>query len=301
MQLELAHGVQIKLTEPPYETEGLRMAIIGNPGMGKSNIMAVLAEEAYSQGIPFLFFDPNGDACSLRELGPDVVVVGHPGHDEPLRRAHYPLSEVGKDGPKLVRMLLEDDYSLVVDLSDQDDPDLAQFAFARLVNEHFRLAGKMRTPALVLVDEAHIFAPEGRADEAETASRKALFKVAHDGRKRGMMLVVASQRSTFLSKRVIFGSNVRIFGKTTYRPDYDQVVRKYLSVVSFQQLLHLRTGEVFLVGENIMGESNLGKVQVKRRKTTDLGRTPVIRARKKAALGQLALFEALPAMEKEKI
>lgn len=290
MQIELAAGVQIKLTEPPYETEGLRIAIIGNPGMGKSNIMAVLAEEAYGQGIPFLFFDPNGDACSLRELGPDVVVIGHTGHDEALRRAHYPLNEVGKDAPELIRMLLADGYSLVVDLSDQDDPDVAQFAFARLVNEHFKQASKLRAPALILVDEAHIFAPEGRADEAETASRKALFKVAHDGRKRGIMLAVASQRSTFLSKRVIFGSNVRIFGKTTYRPDYDQVVRKYLSIISFSQLLHLRTGEVFMVGQNILPEGNLGKVQIKRRQTTDLGRTPVIRPRKKVAPQQLVLF-----------
>lgn len=290
MLLEFGDGAQIRLTESPYLTEGLRISIIGNPGMGKSNLMAVLAEEAYGQGIPFVFFDPNGDACSLRELGPDVVVVGRPDNEERLRQAHYPLADIRTDAAELVRMVLADGYSLVVDLSDQDDPDLSQIAFAQLVNEHFKQAGKARTPALVLVDEAHLFAPEGKADEFETVSRKALFRVAHDGRKRGMMLAVASQRSTFLSKRVIFGSNVRIFGKTTYRPDYDQVVRKYLSVVSFQQLLRLRAGEVFVVGEGIMSEGNLGRVQVKRRKTTDLGRTPVIKAKKKVALEQLVLF-----------
>lgn len=290
MFLEFGDGAQIKLTEPPYLTEGLRISIIGNPGMGKSNLMAVLAEEAYGQGIPFVFFDPNGDACSLRELGPDVVVVGRADHEDRLRQAHYPLGDIRTDAAELMRMVLVDGYSVVVDLSDQDDPDLSQIAFAQLVNEHFKQAGKVRTPVLVLVDEAHLFAPEGKADEFETASRKALFRVAHDGRKRGMMLAVSSQRSTFLSKRVIFGSNVRIFGKTTYRSDYDQVVRKYLSVVSFQQLLRLRAGEVFVVGEGIMSEGNLGRVQVNRRKTTDLGRTPVIRARKKVALEQLTLF-----------
>lgn len=294
MQLELAPGVVIRLTEPPFVTEGLRVSIIGNPGMGKSNLMAVLAEEAHEQGIPFLFFDPNGDACSLRELGPDVVVIGRADHHEPLRRGHYSLSDF-KAG-ELITMLLVEGYSLVVDLSDQDDPDLAQMAFTRLVNEHFKQAGAHRYPVLVLVDEAHRFAPEGSADDFEKESRKALFKLVHDGRKRGIMVVAASQRSTFLSKRVIFGSNVRIFGKTTYRPDYDQVVRKYIPVVSFSQLLKLRSGEVYIVGEGIMNQGNLGRARVRRRNTTDLGRTPLIKPRPKPAL-QMALFEPVKSVE----
>lgn len=275
MIIELSEQAQIDLTRPPYETEGLGVAILGNKGSGKSNLMRLMAEEAHRNGIPFIYFDPNGDAASLRALGNDVVVIGDPAHDEAIRRARYPLAVAVRDPGSFVEMMLKEGYSLVVDLTEGDEPELSQLTFQALINEHFRRAGKLRTPAFIFVDEAHNYAPQSNASKLEKESLRALGKVASDGRKRGMLLVVATQRPTYLSKRIIFGVNVRIFGKITYWPDYNDVVRHYIPV-SFQQMKGLKSGEVFIFGDGIFREINLGKTRVRRGMTKDLGATPVI-------------------------
>lgn len=283
MIINLSDDANLNLTSAPYDTEGLTVAILGNKGMGKSNILAVFAEESHANQIPFIIFDPNGDAASLRELGPDVVLVGNPAHDEPLRRAHYPLSVVRRDAGSFVDMALKDGYSLVLDLSDQDGADPLA-TFTTLINQHYKRAGKLRTPCFILVDEAHLFAPQTGADESERESRRALGKVSTDGRKRGMMLVAATQRSTYLDKRIIFSANVRIFGKVTYFPDY-KAYAEYIPA-SFQQMRGLRSGEVYIVSEKAWGLT-----RVKRRKTTDLGATPAIQVRPRTTRPSLAQLQ----------
>lgn len=283
MIINLSDDAALNLTSAPYDTEGLTVAILGNKGMGKSNILAVFAEESHANQIPFIIFDPNGDAASLRELGPDVVIIGNPAHDEIIRRAHYPLSVVQRDPGSFVDMALKDGYSLVVDLSDQDEAE-PLMTFTTLVNQHYKRAGKLRTPCFVLVDEAHLFAPQTGADEVERLSRRALGKVSTDGRKRGMMLVTATQRSTYLDKRIIFSANVRIFGKVTYFPDY-KAFAEY-TPATFQQMRGLRSGEVYIVSEKAWGLT-----RVKRRQTTDLGATPAIRVRPRVARPSLAQLQ----------
>lgn len=83
---------------------------------------------------------------------------------------------------------------------------------------------------------------------------------------------------------------MRLFGKVTYEKDYKQVIAQYLPV-SFGQVRALRSGEMFIVAENIFPERNLGKIRFRLRKTTDLGGTPLVnfRKRERPSLGQLKL------------
>jgi DNA helicase HerA-like ATPase len=291
--LELSDLAQIDLTRPPYLTEGLSVVVLGNKGAGKSNIMAVLAEEAHRAQIPFIYYDPNGDACSLRELGPDIAVIGDPGHNDQIRRADYSLSVALRDPGAFIEMVLKDGFSLIVDLSEGEEDEseeLRHLTFQALLKKHYQKAGKLRVPCMIFVDEAHVFAPQSNANKMERCSLAELGKVASDGRKRGMMLVVASQRATYLNKKVIYGANVRIFGKVTWWPDYDGVVRHYLPV-SFQQVRGLHSGQVFIVGEHIVNDYPLSKIQIRRRSTTDLGSTPIIAPKRLArpSLHQLQL------------
>lgn len=275
MKIQLSPDATLNLAAPPYDTEGLTCCILGNKGSGKSNLMAVLAEEAHRNQIPFIYYDPNGDAISLRELGDDVLTIGSPGHPEKIRRADYSLAVASREIGDFVRIVLRDGYSLVLDLVEQDNAPDPLSLFTALVNEHYRQAGKVRVPVFVLVDEAQCFAPQSGADEAEQASRRALGKVAADGRKRGMLLTVATQRPTYLDKRLVYGANVRIFGKCTYYPDYEAI--KNYTPATFSQMQQLRSGEVFIVSEKAFG-----KTQIKLRHTTDLGKTPAFKNVKRA-------------------
>lgn len=275
MIINLSDRVHLNLMQPPYDTEGLTGILLGNKGSGKSNTLAVLSEEAHANQVPFIYFDPNGDAASLRELGEDVIILGNTNHDEKIRRADYDLDLALRDPGQFIELALRDGYSMVVDLTDSGVGDYNPLeVFTALVNKHFTLAGRRREPCFILVDEAHVFAPQSRASKEETDSRRALGRVANDGRKRGMMLIAATQRATYLDKRIIFGANLRLFGKITYHPDYE-VVKHYVPA-SFTQLRTLKSGEVYLVTGGLMG-----KTRIKLRRTTDLGKTPAFTRRQR--------------------
>lgn len=268
MIITLSPQVQLDLTRSPYDTEGLTAILLGNKGAGKSNTLAVIAEEGHAQQVPVIYFDPNGDAASLRELGDDVVILGSTGHPEPIRRADYDLDLALRDPGQFIELVLQEGYSLVVDMTDTGHGSYNPLdTFTALINKHYQMAGRLREPCFVIVDEAHVFAPQSRATKEEAASRRALGRVANDGRKRGMMLVAATQRATYLDKRIIFGANLRLFGKITYHPDYE-VIKHYVPA-TFHQLRNLESGEVYVATAGI-----LGKTRVKLRRTTDLGKTP---------------------------
>lgn len=284
MIIELGPTASINLTTPPYDTEGLTCVILGNKGSGKSNIMAVMAEESHRNGIPFIYYDPNGDAVALRELGDDVLIIGDPGDPEAIRRAHYPLAVAMREPNDFIRMVLQDGYSLVLDMREQDGVHPLQ-VFSALVEEHFRQAVRLREPAFMFVDEAQAVAPQTGLSDVEKVSRRALGKVISDGRKRGIILAAASQHAAYLDKRVIRGANLRIFGKCTYLPDY-KVIKEY-TPATFHQMLKLRSGQVYIVSEKAHGLT-----EIKKRNTSDLGQTPAFRPRaprERPSLGQLQL------------
>lgn len=268
MIINLSPEARLNLTKPPYDTEGLTMVLLGNKGAGKSNTLAVIAEEGHANQVPFFYYDPNGDAASLRELGDDVIILGNTQHPEPIRRGDHDLDIALRDPGRFVELALNDGYSVVVDLTDTGSQDIDPLeTFTALVDKHYQIAARNRQPCLIVVDEAHEFAPQSRATKEQSAARRALGRVANDGRKRGMMLVAATQRVTYLDKRIVFGANVRLFGKLTYFPDFELV--KHYVPASFPQMRALKSGEVFIVSDNAWG-----KTRIRLRTTTDLGKTP---------------------------
>lgn len=284
--------VGIDLSKPPYADEGLTLAILGNKGSGKSNLLGLLAEQADSHGLPFIFFDVNGDAASLRELGAHVRIVGDPDNPlHPTRRAHFSLAQAISNPNLFVDMVLREERSLVVDLSYSDQVEEPLWAFERLAAAHFKMAGRLRKPVMVVVDEAQRLAPQMGADDVQKACKKTLTAITADGRKRGIALVVATQRATYLDKSVVYGANVRMFGKTTWEPDFKSI-RYYLppgfshQIHGFNKLQNFRSGEFIIVSPKTWGV-----VRVNRKKTSDLGTTPVFESKKSSTpIKQLSFF-----------
>lgn len=282
IKLELTtEGVGLRLDTPPFSEEGLTLSITGNKGSGKSNTLAVLAEESHRIGVPFIYYDPNGDCASLRELGEDVIVIGNlKNRAHPLRQAHYDLETAARSAVDFIRMVIEDGYSLCVDISRSASPESVE-AFTRLMRAHFYLADIHRLPVLVIVDEAWRVAPQMGADEFQKDSLKVMQDVSADGRKRGMLFVTATQRATYLHKSIIFGANVRLFGKITWLDDYKKI-KEYLPPGynhpkhGFGKMKGLHGGEFVVISDQ-----KFGVIQVKRRETTDLGRTPAFKQRVK--------------------
>ncbi|GIK42469.1 MAG: hypothetical protein BroJett011_63020 [Chloroflexota bacterium] len=270
MYLNLSETYRINLAGPPYAQDGFRLAALGNPGAGKSTLLAVLAEEAHAAGLPFLVVDVKGELSSLGELGDDVLRLGLPNHPLPARRAHLDRSEVLNHPRRFAVHLLRDHYALILDLSGQKR-GLAVETFTALITAVYELAQLDPRPVLLLVDEAHNFAPQGRATRDQVESLAILDLVMSEGRSLGLLAALATQRPQEISKAVISPCNIRLFGKLSLESDY-LAIQKYLPP-GYRSFSRLRR---FLPGEFVVWAGDYWEqVRIRSRRTPDWGATPI--------------------------
>lgn len=171
------------------ETRGL---VVGGSRSGKTHMLYWLLQMTYGQ-VQHIVIDREADFVPLR--GPyEYMVVGAEG-DIPIN-----LRSSGAAG-KLIREILRLRMNTIFDLSDIDEEERHEYV-RRLFTEMANIPRQsgLWTPALVLVDEAHTFAPEAGQDQA--VSTRAMASLASRGAKRGYNLVVATQRLASLSNKV---------------------------------------------------------------------------------------------------
>jgi hypothetical protein len=272
---------RIDLLKEPWLTEGISAFMLGNKGCGKSHALAVFAEEAHKNQLPFIFYDKNGDACSLKELGDDVVVIGDVRHFDPDRRAHYSIESIMNNMNEYIKMAVNDGFSFVVDLSAMKEIDMRPILLAQMIRSHHEIAGLIRLPTMVIVDEAHEFAPQSRATNAQKESLRAMKLMASDGRKRAIHYIAATQRITEINKTFIALMNLKLFGKISHHPDF-KYIESYLPLTHdggrVRKMLPRdmeRLDKQFVICESDGGIGDYARVRFKNRRTKDLGKTPI--------------------------
>lgn len=133
--------------------------------------------------------------------------------------------------------------------------------FARLLYEvQFWLNPSKRTPINILCDEAHLYLPT--RDDANSTQRQALMsfeRIAKEGRKYGVSLLVVSQRPSDVSKTIL--SQCNNFLSLRLTNDADQSVIKRLMPESLAGLTDilplLDTGEAILLGDAVLLPSRI--------------------------------------------
>lgn len=168
-----------------------RLLIQGASGAGKSWTLRRLLEQSAGR-IQQIVIDPEGEFRTLAEELGHLYVEGHklkgPALAEMARRAR------------------SNRVSVVVDLSDARREE-QMMAVAAIFHALVECPQEMWHPALVAVDEAHLFAPWGTQGQESSAVRKASIAAVVDmmsrGRKRGLAGVLATQRLARLSKSVV--------------------------------------------------------------------------------------------------
>ncbi len=202
--------------------DGLRVWIGGEPGSGKSNACMLIVAQYIEQGGQALILDVHGEYSALWSLRPGgkrrIVTYGY-GDGHP----------VGEESVELVMNHLRDGHSVVLDLSHWAlKPRVCAAFVGDLIHELY--VYRQQNPkgnTLVLVEEAHIFAPQnqsvGDADNIRT------FVLAlTGGRKFGLHVVMASQRQSLVDINVVSQCNVRLFLRVSEQKDWRNVVRNYL-------------------------------------------------------------------------
>lgn len=178
-----------------------RLLVQGNSGSGKSHLLRRILEE--SAGIvQQVVVDPEGDFVTLAEVFGHIVVDG----------AAYSAAEL----TRLAARIREHRASVVLAL-DGLEIEAQMRCAALFLNALFDAPREQWFPALVVVDEAQMFAPAAAgevSDEARRLSLAAMTNLMCRGRKRGLAGIVATQRLAKLAKNVAAEASNFLMGRT---------------------------------------------------------------------------------------
>ncbi len=193
------HGQAISLDIE--ELLATRLLVQGNSGSGKSHLLRRLLEESVGI-VQQIVIDPEGDFVSLANLFPHIVVDG----------AAYSSQEL----TRLAARIREHRASAVLAL-DGLEVEAQMRCAALFLSALFDAPREHWYPALVVVDEAQVFAPAiaGEvSDEARRLSLAAMTNLMCRGRKRGLAGIVATQRLAKLAKNVAAEASNFLMGRT---------------------------------------------------------------------------------------
>jgi DNA helicase HerA-like ATPase len=136
----------------------------------------------------------------------------------------------------------------VVDLSGLDD-EVSDYIASRILSDIYeRISdGKFEYPVFVFVEEAHRFIPA----EGRTYSGPVIKKIAAEGRKFGVFLIVITQRPSKIHSDALSQCNSQIIMRITNPQDQNAIAMssERLGENLLNDLPGLNTGEAVIVGE----------------------------------------------------
>ena len=182
------------------------IAILGIRGSGKSNTAKVFAEELIKEKVPLVIVDPDGEYRGLEAIIFDKFNVD----------------------PEEVVNLLMGGKSVVLDVNDWNE-EVFKF-LTTFFNILWETSKIYRRDIFVLLEEAHEFIPQG----TRTPLSDVLVRIALRGRKRGIGMILVSQRSAKVNKDVLTQSEIYFLHKVVHPVD----VRVY------KEILPLKSREI---------------------------------------------------------
>ena len=214
-----------------------RLLVQGVSGAGKSWTLRRLLEQSAGE-IAQIVVDPEGEFSGLFEQRGWLTLDG-----AMLDRASVAA---------VAARLREHRISARLDLS-QVDRETQLRLFSAFVRALVDAPREYWTPALVAIDEAHLFAPYGAGQEGSALRREsiaALVDLMSRGRKRGLGAIIATQRLARMAKSVVSEALNVLVGLNTLDLD----IRRAAETIgwdarrAFDRLPMLAPGEFVAVG-----------------------------------------------------
>jgi len=234
-----------------------RTCVLGSSGSGKSYAVGVICEELCRNEIPFAIVDTEGEHTGLKEKF-EAIWVGED-RDSDLSWMNLDLVDLARQAPDISPLILD-----VSDLQDQKEK------VASFIGALYDTLTERRTPYLVVVEEADKFIPQ-------YGQRVPIFaEVARRGRKRGMGLMICSQRPSLVDKNVLSQCGNQLIGKLIIQNDLQSVAQFFPGKGLPKELTALRAGQFFAMGG--FSPSPV-LVSIKRRVTKPGGVTPSLSRR----------------------
>ncbi|MBV9930606.1 MAG: ATP-binding protein [Alphaproteobacteria bacterium] len=213
-----------------------RLLVQGNSGSGKSHLLRRLLEES-AGFVQQVVVDPEGDFVSLGEG------FGHAA----IEAAGYSNGEIAK----MAARVRAHRASVVLNLEGLE-MDAQMRCAATFLSALFDAPREHWYPALVVVDEAQVFAPAAAgevSDEARRTSLGAMTNLMCRGRKRGLAGIIATQRLAKLAKNVAAEASNFLMGRTFLDIDMARAADLLgMERRQAEQIRDLRRGEFLALG-----------------------------------------------------
>jgi len=230
-----------------------RTCVIGSSGSGKSYTVGVICEELCKNKVPFVIVDIEGEYSGLKEKF-EIVWVGDDEKSNLRWRNKFDLKLLARNAP--------DCPPILFDVSEASRP---REKVSEFLIELYREISRRRTPYLVILEEADRFSPQ-------VGDRLPIFdEIARRGRKRGLGLMLCTQRPSVVDKNILSQCSNQLIGKLVIKNDLNSVAQFFSNHGPPNQLTALSPGEFFALG-GIVSEPE--KVKIRARETRHGGMTP---------------------------
>lgn len=242
-----------------------RIAVIGQPGSGKSNTVTDVVEEIGALEVPLLLLDTEAEYAGLCD--PQYLPSGVVWSAEDVTLAN--ARELGQS-------ILAERLQVILDLHSFDDDDEAALVICGLIdgiNEWEEAQPiRSRVSCMVILDEAAVWLPQAvnesiLSKKVLTQLQQTFFRtVVRRGRKRGIGFLLATQRVAEIDKRALSATWVILHRQTL--PNDLKVYKEY--GIEAEDARSLRPGQAYVLGPNDFSEI----VQFRKRHSEDNAFTP---------------------------
>lgn len=215
-----------------------RMLIQANSGGGKSFLLRKFLEVTHGK-VQQIVLDMEGEFGTLREKY-DYILAGKGGD----------ISADPRHAGILAHKILELGTSLIVDLYELKSHD-RQIFVKEFLEALINAPKDLWHPAMIVIDEAHVFAPEKGKAEAMSA----VIDLATRGRKRGFALVAATQRLSKFHKDVAAECINKLVGRTNLDIDMKRAAEElgFTTKAEMLALRDLEPGDFYAYGPALTG------------------------------------------------
>jgi hypothetical protein len=240
---------------------GQCIAILGIRGSGKSNTAGVIFEELLNQQYPMSIVDIEGEYFGLKEKY-EVLVVGTGDGVE--------IEIDAGCAAEIAEVSMEQNVPVVLDLSGFLSDERTEL-LKEYLGALWTLAGRLRRPYIIGIEEAHEFIPQG----VKTELKELIARIALRGRKRGLGAIVVSQRSAKVDKDVLSQAGILLLHRVVHEVDmrvYGELLPWRKSEVK-EIITSLETGQCIFVNGDMVRP-----IHVRERTTFHAGFTPTLDA-----------------------
>jgi uncharacterized protein len=218
---------------------GKSIALLGITGSGKTNTAFVILDELLASKTAMTIVDIEGEYWQLAKQHPDLLIVG--------RSEHCSKEITRGNAVELAKSSLEQGIPTLLDLSDYSALE-SHTILIKYFGTLWTYSAKVNRSYRIVLEEAHEWLPES----GTTDLKDILSRIALRGRKRGLDMMIVSQRSAKVAKDVLTQTSLLFLHKVVH--PIDLAVYKLLIPLPGTKVLQmvgdLQTGQAIVVHNN---------------------------------------------------